>query len=227
MEKRRKEDIIAWRSREKAPSMTNHLFNDAQGAEKVDGGAAFIGVADELSVQLLVTSKGNASSLLVVIVEQFFVGGIEFANALVGHPVHAVNSEFGKANGNVTVDIDRTVLVGDKNLKSRRKLVKRFSHASVLDRFYEFFIADFTILVKISQLSDLVPQVSHDLLVLLESGLIPLALAFNDGVTNGQAFEVVLVQCTIAVNVVHVPDDELDAVVPRVSHYWFLWVCTD
>jgi len=131
--------------------MTNHLFNDAQGAEKVDGGAAFIGVADELSVQLLVTSKGNASSLLVVIVEQFFVGGIEFANALVGHPVHAVNSEFGKANGTVTVDIDRTVLVGDKNLKSRRKLVKRFSHASVLDRFYEFFIADFTILIHLSE----------------------------------------------------------------------------
>lgn len=51
----------------------------------------------------------------------------------------------------ITVDIDRTVLVGDKNLKSRRKLVKRFSHASVLDRFYEFFIADFTILIHLSE----------------------------------------------------------------------------
>lgn len=53
--------------------MTNHLFNDAQGAEKVDGGAAFIGVADELSVQLLVTSKGNASSLLVVILKMHYI----------------------------------------------------------------------------------------------------------------------------------------------------------
>jgi len=82
--------------------MTSHLFDDRKGAEKVDGVAALVGVADELSVQLLVTSKGDASSLLVVIVEQLFVGGIEFTNALVGHPVHAVNSEFGKANGTVT-----------------------------------------------------------------------------------------------------------------------------
>merc|ERR1711874_247685 len=225
MEKRRKKEIIAWGSRKKAPSMTNHLFNDAQGAEKVDGGAAFIGVADELSVQLLVTSKGNASSLLVVIVEQFFVGGIEFANALVGHPVHAVNSEFGKANGTVTVNGSEIGV--NKGFEGCRHISECFALAVGLNSLFKFFSADFIVLVKISQLSDLVPQVSHDLLVLLESGLIPLALAFNDGVTNGQAFEVVLVQCTIAVNVVHVPDDELDAVVPRVSHYWFLWVCTD
>ena len=73
-------------------------------------------------------------------------------------------------------------------------------------------------LVEISQFSDLVPQVSHDLLVLLEGGVVPLAFALNDGVANGQAFEVVLVQEAVVVNVVHIPDDELDAVVPRVSH---------
>merc|ERR1711983_164253 len=159
---------------------------------------------------------GNASSLLVVIVEHFFVGGIEFANALVGHPVHAVNSEFGKANGTVTVNVNGSEIGVNKGFEGCRHISECFALAVGLNSLF-----------KISQLSDLVPQVSHDLLVLLESGLIPLALAFNDGVTNGQAFEVVLVQCTIAVNVVHVPDDELDAVVPRVSHYWFLWVCTD
>ena len=49
--------------------MTSHLFDDRKGAEKVDGVAALVGVADELSVQLLVTSKGDASSLLVVILK--------------------------------------------------------------------------------------------------------------------------------------------------------------
>ena len=73
-------------------------------------------------------------------------------------------------------------------------------------------------LVEICQLSNLVPQVSHDLLVLLESGIVPLTLALNDGVANGQAFEVVLVQGAVAVNVVHVPHDELDAVIPGVSY---------
>merc|ERR1712012_52208 len=139
MEKRRKEDIIAWRSREKAPSMTNHLFNDAQGAEKVDGGAAFIGVADELSVQLLVTSKGNASSLLVVIVEQFFVGGIEFANALVGHPVHAVNSEFGKANGTVTVNVNGSELSVNEISESIWQICVAFSFTRNLDSLFELF----------------------------------------------------------------------------------------
>ena len=74
-------------------------------------------------------------------------------------------------------------------------------------------------LVEISQFSDFVPQISHDLLVLLEGSVIPLALALNHGVPDGQTFKVILVQSTIAINVVHVPDDEFDTVVPRVSHF--------
>ena len=46
------------------------LVDLREGAEEVDGGAAFIGVADELSVQLLVASEGDASSLLVVILSE-------------------------------------------------------------------------------------------------------------------------------------------------------------
>merc|ERR1712045_1071839 len=69
------------------------------------------------------------------------------------------------------------------------------------------------------QLGDFVPQVSHDLLVLLESGFVPVTLTLDDGVADGEAFEVIFVQCTVAVNVVHVPDDELDTVIPRVSHF--------
>jgi len=198
------------------------LVDLREGAEEVDGGAAFIGVADELSVQLLVASEGDASSLLVVIVEQFFVGGIEFANALVGHPVYAVNSEFGKTNGTVTVNVNGSEIDIDKGLEGTRHISELLALAMCLNSLFKFFSTHFAVLVEISQLCDLVPQVSHDLLVLLESGLVPVTFAFDDGVANGQAFEVVLVQETIVVNVVHVPDDELDAVVPRVSHVWFL-----
>ena len=41
----------------------------------------------------------------------------------------------------------------------------------------------------------------------------------DDGVADGQAFKIRFVQGTVSVNVVHVPDDELYAVIPRVSHF--------
>ena len=73
-------------------------------------------------------------------------------------------------------------------------------------------------LVEVCELCDLVPEVCHDLLVLGELGVVPLALALDDGVAHGQALEVVLVQEPVVVDVVHVAHDELDAVVPTVSH---------
>ena len=73
-------------------------------------------------------------------------------------------------------------------------------------------------LVKVCELCDLVPQVGHDLLVLGELGVVPLALALDDGVPDGEALEVVLVQEAVVVDVVHEPHDELDAVVPAVRH---------
>ena len=92
--------------------------------------------------------------------------------------------------------------------------------------FFSFLLKDLktkklhniTYLVEVSQIGNLVPQVSHDLLVFLECGFIPVAFAFNDGVANGQAFEIVLIQETVVVDVVHVPDDELDSVIPWVCH---------
>merc|ERR1712168_207324 len=93
-----------------------------------------------------------------------------------------------------------------------------FVHTIFLDSSSEFFCVNFTVLIEISQLSNFIPQVSHDLLVLLESSLVPVTLALDDGVANSQAFKIVFVQRTIAVDVVHVPDDELDTVIPRVSH---------
>lgn len=46
-----------------------------------------------------------------------------------------------------TVDINRFVLVGDKEFESRWELVKSFANANVLNGFFEFFIADLAILI--------------------------------------------------------------------------------
>ena len=46
-----------------------YLFNDGEGAKKVDGGAALIGVANELGVELLVAGKADATGLFVVILK--------------------------------------------------------------------------------------------------------------------------------------------------------------
>lgn len=73
-------------------------------------------------------------------------------------------------------------------------------------------------LVEICQIGDFVPEVGHDFCVLLVGGVDPVTLALDDGVPDGQALEVVLVEEAVVVDVVHVADDELDTVVPAVSH---------
>ena len=74
-------------------------------------------------------------------------------------------------------------------------------------------------LVEVCELCDLVPEVCHDLLVLGELGVVPLALALDDGVAHGQALEVVLVQEAVVIDVVHEPHHELHPVVPAVGHF--------
>jgi len=194
--------------------LVHFLGDDFKGAKKKTGIARLIGIANELSVQFLVTFQSNTTGFLVFIVEQFFVGSIELADGLVGHSVHTVNSEFSKSDGTITVDINGLENAGYKGLKGRWKINICLSNTIILDGFCEFISANFVVLVEVSQIGNLVPQVSHDLLVFLECGFIPVAFAFNDGVANGQAFEIVLIQETVVVDVVHVPDDELDSVIP-------------
>jgi len=190
------------------------LRDDFKGAKEETGIARLIRIANELSVQFLVTFQSNTTGFLVIIVEQFFIGSIELPDGLVGHSVHAINSEFSESDGTVTVNINGLENAGYKGLKGRWKINICLSNTVTLDGFCEFVSANFIVLVEVSQFGNLVPQVSHDLLVLLECAFIPVTFAFNDGVANGQAFEVVLIQRTVAVDVVHVPDDELDAVIP-------------
>lgn len=56
-------------------------------------------------------------------------------------------------------------------------------------------------LVEVSKLSNLVPEVLHDGLVLAVSLSAELTTAFNQGVPQSQALEVVLVEVAIVVDV--------------------------
>jgi len=185
-----------------------------QGSEEVASVALLIGVSDELGVQLLVTGQGDATGLLVLIVEELLVGSIQLADGLVGHPLDAVCPVLVDSNSAVTVYVNSSEARVNEKFEWCGEIVIRFSLAGNFDSLFEFLSRNFTVLVEVSQIGDLVPQVLHDFLVLLELGVIPFTFSFDDCVANGQTFEVVLVQETVVVNVVHVPDDEFDAVVP-------------
>merc|ERR1712088_901962 len=182
--------------------LVHFLFDDFKGAKEETGIARLIGIANELSVQFLVTFQSNTTGFLVFIVEQFFISSIELADGLVGHSVHTVNSEFSKSDGTITVNINGSELILNKMFECCWQLIKLFSFCGFFDSLYELISRNLSILVQVSQIGNLVPQVSHDLLVFLECGFIPVAFAFNDGVANGQAFEIVLIQETIVVDVV-------------------------
>ena len=77
---------------------------------------------------------------------------------------------------------------------------------------------DLACLVEVREIGDLVPEVGHDLGVLLVGLLAPLALALDDRVLDGEALEVVLVQEAVVVDVVHVAHHKLDAVLPGEGH---------
>ena len=73
-------------------------------------------------------------------------------------------------------------------------------------------------LVEVGQLRDLVPEIPHDLAVLLVPLVAPLPLGLDHRVADGQALKVVAVEEPVVVDVVHEADDELDAVLPAVRH---------
>jgi len=185
-----------------------------QGSEEVASVALLIGVSDELGVQLLVTGQGDATGLLVLIVEELLVGSIQLADGLVGHPLDAVCPVLVDSNGAVTVNINSSEKSVNESLEGLGEIIVALAYTMILESLLKLISGHLTILVEVSQIGDLVPQVLHDFLVLLELGVIPFTFSFDDCVANGQTFEVVLVQETVVVNVVHVPDDEFDAVVP-------------
>lgn len=58
-----------------------------------------------------------------------------------------------------------------------------------------------TYFVEIGQLSDLLPETEHYVLVFLEAGVTKLALALDNGRSEGETREIVLVQVAVAVYV--------------------------
>lgn len=193
-------------------------LDDLEGAKEEASVASLVRVANEVGVKLLVTFKGDSSLLLVIIVQKLVISIIELLDGLVGHPLNTVASEFVDSNGAVTININGFEKAVNECFESGWELGIALAHAIVLNGFFKLISGDLTILVEVSKFSNFSPEVGHDLLVFLEDILAPLSLGLNDGVANGQALEVVLVQEAVVVNVVHVPDDELDTVIPAVCH---------
>jgi hypothetical protein len=63
---------------------------------------------------------------------------------------------------------------------------------------FVFVILD---LIKIGQFGDLLPQAAHDVLVATKTGWATVALALNNASPHGHAFEVLLVQEAVVVNI--------------------------
>ena len=194
------------------------LIEFLQRSEEITRVAVLVGVPDELRVQLLVAVEGDPAVLLVLCREQLLVSFVELLDALVGHAVDAVEAVLVGADAAVAVNVDRPERAVDKELKGFREIGVRLSLAGGLDTALELVHGDFAVFVKVGQFGDLVPEVEHDLGVLLVHGLGPVTLVLDDGVSHGQALEVVFIEEAVVVDVVHVADDKLDAVVPRIGH---------
>jgi len=194
-----------------------HFLELLEGSEQVHEGAFFLGT-NELGVELLVAGKGDATSSFVSITHKFVVGIVDLSNVSVGTTGDDILTVFIKTNGTITIDVNTLELVLNESLEHGRELSIALVDTVDLDSCLEFINIDFTVLVEISKEGDLVPQVIHNFAVGLEPGSREFTLSFKDGVPYSKALEVILVEDTIVVNVVEVPDNVSDAVIVSVSH---------
>jgi len=190
-----------------------------KGSEKVDGIALLVRVGNELGVEFLVPLQADSTGLLVFITKKVIVSIVNLLNVSIGSSADAVQSVFVDPDEAVSVNINSLEVISDEALESRGEFSVGLSRAVLLDGLLELLNAYLTVLVEVSQSCDFVPEVGHDLLVLGVVLVAEVATALDEAVAEGEALEVVLVQVAIVVNVVHEPDDELDAVIPGVSHF--------
>ena len=195
-----------------------HLGNNAEGSEEVDSVAAFIRVGDKLGIELLVAGEADATGRLVLSREKLVVSVINLLDVREGSAAHAVKPVLVNANEAITIDVNSLKVVGNETLEGSREISIGLAAAIVLDSKLELFNCDLAVLVEVSELSDLIPEVTHDFQVSGVGFVAEETASFNEGGAEGQAHEVILVKVAVVVNVVHVPDDELDAVIPGVSH---------
>ena len=109
----------------------------------------------------------------------------------------------------VTVNINRPELGLDEEFESLWQLLIGLPLTSSLHSLHELLRVHFIVLVEVSDLTDLLPEVDHHVLVLLVLDGVPVSLPLQDGVPHCQTLEVVLVEDAVPVIVVHVPDGDL------------------
>jgi len=188
-------------------------------AEEVHSVASLVRVGDELSVELLVPVEADATGGLVLGRKELLVGVVDLLDVGEGSAADTVQPVLVNTDQTVSVNINSLEVVGNEALESLGKLSVGLARAVLLDGFLELFHSYLTVLIEISEVGDLVPEVVHDGLVLGVVALIPHTTALDQGVAQGKALEVILVEVAIVVNVVHVPDHKLHTVIPGVSHF--------
>lgn len=195
------------------------LGNNLEGSEEVHSVALLIGVGDELSIELLVAWEADATDLLVLFGEEAVVSIIDLLDVREGRAAYAVQPVLINADDTVTININSLKGVGNETLECSREISVGFATAVFLNSLLEFFNSYLAVLVEVSELSNLIPEIVHDLGVGGVGGIFEHATSLDEGGAKGKADEVILVKVAIVINVVHVPDDEFDTVVPGVSHF--------
>jgi len=190
------------------------LFDDGQRAEEVAGGDALVRVPQELGVHILISGQREVT-VYAYLAESF----VQWFNSRDGHSVDAVVSELIQTNGTITVHVDCSELSLDEELECLGEIAVGLALAGSLHSSHELLGVHLSVLVEVSDLGNLVPEVAHPALVLRILVWAPGSLALHQGVLHGQALEVRLVQHPVVVNVVHVSDDKLDSVGPGVCHF--------
>lgn len=195
------------------------LFGDW--AVQVDGWALVALVTHELSVQLLVSLQGNSSLLVVFVADEVVVGLIDLLDVINSDSGDAVVTVLLYADQAVVVDVHHLVVGIDESLHGLGEIGIGLAQAGRSDGLLELFGGDLAVLIEIGKGGDLVPQSLHDGAVLIQASWVDGALALDDGGTQSHALEVIVVQEAVVVNIVHVTNDEFDALIPRVAHFDF------
>merc|ERR1719309_419245 len=162
--------------------------------------------------------ESDATSIFVSCIDELVEGIINLCNISIGTSGDDILTEFIKTYSAITIDVNSLELILNEDLEHGRECVILFAYTVILNSFLELISINFSILVKVSKFCNLIPQVLHDLAVGFKSFSREFTLSLKDGVPHSQALEVILVEDSIVVNVIEIPDNVFDAVIVRVSH---------
>merc|ERR1719474_1502668 len=124
----------------------------------------------ELSIKLFVSCKSKVSRL-----SNFFERFIENFYTGVGHSTYTIIAELFQSNRAVTININGPKLSLNEKLERFWQILVSFPLASRLNSTHELFGVNFSILIEICNLCNLLPQVYHHSLVFLVSDCVPVS----------------------------------------------------